>query len=82
MTVADKLSAMVVRGRAQDPGVMMTRVGSEEELAELERFIASGNKPLANKFVRWCARRRTALNKLVTANGVHLVRRRVMLGVQ
>lgn len=82
MTVADQLGALVSKGRTQDPRVMATRIGSKEELRELERFIANGNKPLASKFVRWCRKRRDKLANLVTANGVHLVRRRVLPLVQ
>lgn len=81
-TVADQLGALVNAGRTQDPRVMATRIGSDEELHELKRFIANGNKPLADKFVRWCQKRRASLNNLVTANGVHLVRRRVLPIVQ
>ena len=78
LTLADQLGDLVTKGRAQDPQVMATRVGSTEELQALERFIAAGNRPLAGKFVRWCQRRRNTLKNLVTANGVHLVRRRAL----
>lgn len=82
MTVADQLGALVSQGRRQDPRVMATPIGSDEELQELKRFIANGNKPLADKFVRWCRQRRAKLDNLVTENGVHLVRRRVIPIVQ
>lgn len=81
MELAETLAAYVVEARTKDPQVMATKVGSSDELHALAHFIAVRDLRLAPKFVSWCKKRQQHLRSLVTANGVHLVRRRTVISL-